>query len=350
MTFIWPHMLWLLLTVPALVALYVYMLHRRKKVAVRYASLTLVSQAMGRGAVMRRHVPPALLLLAWTTLVLASARPAALVLLPSQRETVVLAMDVSGSMRAADVDPDRITASKEAAKTFVHAQSRGTRLAVVAFAGTAMLVQPPTQNREDVVTAIDRFQLQRGTNIGAGILVSLQTIFPDAEFDIGPRFSNGGGGGEGPRSAPLGEAPPPEAAFSPVEPGSNSSAVVVLLTDGQATTGPDPIQVARIAADRGIRVFTVGFGSRSGETVGFGGMSMRVQLDEETLRQVAEITRGRYFHAASATDLNEVYESLTTQLVMERVETEITALFAAAAGVLLLVAAGLSMVWFSRIV
>jgi Ca-activated chloride channel family protein len=134
-----------------------------------------------------------------------------------------------------------------------------------------------------------------------------------------------------------------------VEPGSHGSAVVVLLTDGQATTGPDPVEVARIAADRGVRIFTVGFGSRAGETVGFGGMSMRVQLDEETLRQVAEITRGRYFHAASATDLNEVYESLTTQLVLERVETEITALFAAAAGVFMLMAAGLSMLWFSRI-
>jgi Ca-activated chloride channel family protein len=337
-------MLWLLVTVPALIALYLFVIRRRKKTAVRYASLALVSQALGPGAAVRRHIPPTLLLLTWTTLVVASARPAALVLLPSQRETVVLAMDVSGSMRAADVDPDRITASKQAAKNFVASQSRGTRMAVVAFAGTAMLVQPPTLNREDVAAAIDRFQLQRGTNIGAGILVALQTIFPDAEFDIGPRFDNGG-----PRSAPLGEARPTEPDFSPVEPGSHGSAVVVLLTDGQTTTGPDPVEVARIAADRGVRVFTVGFGSRAGETVGFGGMSMRVQLDEETLRQVAEITRGRYFHAASATDLHEVYESLTTQLVMERVETEITALFAAAAGVFMLLASGLSLLWFSRI-
>jgi Ca-activated chloride channel family protein len=344
MTFLWPRMLVLLLTVPALVAVYVFLMRRKKKTAVRYASLTLVGEALGRGSALRRHLPPALLLVAWTMLVVASARPAALVTLPSQRETVVLAMDVSGSMRAADVDPDRITASKQAAKSFVTAQSRGTRMAVVAFAGTAMLVQPPTMNREDVTAAIDRFQLQRGTNIGAGILVALQTIFPEAEFDVGPRFDNGA-----PRGAALGETAPAEPDFSPVEPGSHGSAVVVLLTDGQATTGPDPVDVARIAADRGVRVFTVGFGSRAGETVGFGGMSMRVQLDEETLRQVAEITRGRYFHAASATDLNEVYESLTTQLVMERVETEITALFAAAAGAFMLMAAGLSLLWFSRI-
>jgi Ca-activated chloride channel family protein len=265
-------------------------------------------------------------------------------MLPSQRGTVLLAMDVSGSMRAADVDPDRITASQEAAKAFVSSQPRTTRVGIVAFAGTAMLVQPPTLEREEVIAAIDRFQLQRGTNIGAGILVALQTIFPDASFDLGPRFFN-----EGQRGAPLGEAAPPESSFAPVEPGSHTSAVIVLLTDGQATTGPNPIDVARMAADRGVRVYTVGFGSRAGETVGFGGMSMRVQLDEETLRQVAEITRAQYFHAATSTDLHDIYGSLTSQFMLEREETEITAFFAAAAGVLMLLSAGLSMLWFSRI-
>jgi len=272
------------------------------------------------------------------------ARPAAIVMLPSQRETVILAMDVSGSMRAADVEPDRITASKTAAKEFVSAQPRSTRIGVVAFAGTAMLVQAPTANREETLSAIDRFQLQRGTNIGSGMLVALQTIFPEVEFETGPRFSS-----EGPRAAPLGEAQPDEPPFMPVEPGSYTSAVIVVLTDGQPTTGPNPVDVARMAADRGVRVFTVGFGSQAGETVGFGGMSMRVQLDEETLRQIAEITRGRYFHAGSASDLHEVYASLTSQFGLERDETEITALFSATAGVLMLLGASLSLLWFGRI-
>jgi Ca-activated chloride channel family protein len=345
MTFFWPGMLWLLVTVPAIVAFYLFLLRRKRKAAVRYASLSLVKVAMGPGKGFRRHVPPLLLLLAWTLSVVASARPAAIVTLPSQRGTVLLAMDVSGSMRAADVDPDRITASQEAAKAFVTSQPRSTRVGIVAFAGTAMLVQAPTLDREEVLSAIDRFQLQRGTNIGAGILVSLQTIFPEAVFDdVAPRFFN-----EGQRGAPLGEARPAEPSFAPVEPGSHTSAVIVLLTDGQATTGPNPIDVARMAADRGIRVFTVGFGSRAGETVGFGGMSMRVQLDEETLRQVAEITRAQYFHAASSTDLHDIYGSLTSQFMLEKEETEITAFFAAAAGVLMLLSAGLSMLWFSRI-
>jgi Ca-activated chloride channel family protein len=344
MTFFWPQMLWLLVTVPALVGVYLYLLGRKRKAAVRYASLSLVKSALGPGRGFKRHVPPLLLLLAWTVTVVAAARPAAIVMLPSQRGTVLLAMDVSGSMRAADVDPDRMTASQEAAKAFVTSQPRTTRVGVVAFAGTAMLVQAPTLDREEVIAAIDRFQLQRGTNIGAGMLVSMQTIFPDDVFDLGPRFFN-----QGPRGAPLGEAAPTEPQFSPVEPGSYTSAVIVLLTDGQATTGPNPIDVARMAADRGVRVYTVGFGSRAGETVGFGGMSMRVQLDEETLRQVAEITRAQYFHAASSTDLNKIYGSLTSQFMLEREETEITAFFAVAAGVFMLLAAGLSMVWFSRI-
>jgi Ca-activated chloride channel homolog len=343
MTFLWPRMLWLLLAVPALIAAYLWVLRRKRKAAVRYASLTLVQAAMGRSNALRRHLPPVLLLSALTLILLAVARPAAIVTLPSQRETVVLAMDVSGSMRASDVDPDRITASKEAAKKFVEAQPKATKLAVVAFAGSAQLVQPPTLDREEVIAAIDRFRLQRGTNIGGGLLVSLQTIFPEAEFDFGPRFESG------PRGAPLGQAPPAQQPFAPVEPGSFQSAVVVLLTDGQATTGPDPIEVARMAADRGVRVFTVGFGSKAGETVGFEGWSMRVQLDEETLRQVAEITRAQYFHAGSAGDLNEVYKTLSAQFVMEKEKTEITAFFAAAAGLLIVTSTLLSLLWFNRI-
>ena len=347
MTFLSPGMLWFLLTVPLLVAAYLHLLKRKRKVAIRYASLTVVKEAMGKGPGFRRHIPPLVLLLAWTVGVLAMARPAAVVTLPSQQNTVILAMDVSGSMRAADVEPDRITASQVSAVEFVRAQPSQSRVGVVAFAGTAMLVQSPTADRDATIAAIERFQLQRGTNIGGAILVSLQTLFPEANFDLGPRFRS-----VSRRGVPMGEGEPPpeeEDGFSPVEPGSHPTAAIVLLTDGQATTGPDPLQVARLAADRGVRVFTVGFGSRDGEIVGFGGRSMRVQLDEETLRQVSEITRGRYFHAASGEDLTEVYEELSAQFVMEEEDMEITAGFAGLAGILMLLAGGLSLLWFNRI-
>ncbi len=345
MTFLSPAMLWLLLSVPLIVFGYFHLLGRKRKVAVRYASLTVVKEALGRGPGFRRHIPPLLLLLAWTVAVLGMARPAALVTLPSQQNTIILAMDVSGSMRAADVDPDRLTASQVSAVEFVTAQPAETRIGVVAFAGSPMLVQGPTRERDAVVSAIERFQLQRGTNIGGALLVSLQTLFPEAEFDLGPRFTD-----LSPRGRQLGEsslAEDPD--FVPVEPGSHPTAAIVLLTDGRATTGPDPIEVARMAADRGVRVFTVGFGSREGEIVGFGGRSARVQLDEETLRQISEGTRGRYFHAATGEDLSEIYEELGAQFVLEDQELEITAGFSGLAAVLMLLAGTLSFLWFNRI-
>ena len=344
MTFLSPAMLWLLVTVPLLVWAYLYLLGRKRKTVIRYASLTVVREAAGKGPGFRRHVPPLLLLLAWTAGVLAMARPAATVTLPSQQGTVILAMDVSGSMRAADVDPNRILASQASAIDFIEAQPAWTRVGIVAFAGTAMLVQPPTADREAAISAIERFQLQRGTNIGGAILTSLQTLFPEASFDVGPGFRN-----VDRRGVAIGEPMPVEEAFRPVEPGSHPTAVIILLTDGQATTGPNPIEVARMAADRGVRVFTVGFGSRDGEIVGFGGRTMRVQLDEETLRQMAEITRGRYFHAESGEDLSAIYDELSAQFVLEDQELEITAIFSGLAALLMMLSGILSFIWFNRV-
>src|SRR5688572_21138773 len=199
--------------------MYVWLLRRRKRLAVRYANLSLVKEALGRGPGWRRHVPPALFLLALTALFVAVARPTAVLTLPSQHETIILAMDVSGSMRAADVDPNRLTASQVAAKAFVNEQPRNARIGVVSFAGTAALVQPPTQSKEDIVAAIDRFQLQRGTAIGSGIIVSLAAIFPDAGIDIGQLTY-----GRDPRSQSIDQKKDKDKApFKPVPPGSYAS-------------------------------------------------------------------------------------------------------------------------------
>ncbi|MDE2299961.1 MAG: VWA domain-containing protein [Burkholderiales bacterium] len=341
MTFIWPEMLWGLLAVPLLVALYFWMLRRRKKTALRYASLSLVKEALGTGLAWRRHLPPALLLTAITALLFAVARPAAVVTLPTAEKTIVLAIDVSGSMAATDVLPDRMTAAKEAAKAFIAELPRSVRIAVVQFAGTAAVVQPPTLSRDDVVAAIDRFQLQRGTAIGSGLVLSLATLFPDAGIDLSQIT--------GQRAMPpaTGNAPKPE--FVPVAPGSYSSAAIILLTDGQRTTGPDPIDAARMAADRGVRVYTVGIGTKEGEIIGFEGWSMRVRLDEETLKNIASLTRADYFYAGTAQDLKQVYQGLSTRMIVEKKETEISALFAAFAALLVMAAAGLSLWWFGRV-
>ncbi len=350
LTFLWPDFLWLLLVVPLLVLAYAWLLRRKKKLAVRYASLAMVRDAMGAGQRMRRHVPPALFLLSLTLMIVAVARPQAVMMLPSQHETIILAMDVSGSMRAADVEPNRLAAAQAAARAFVNDQPGHTRVGIVSFAGTAAVVQPPTRTKEDIIAAIDRFQLQRGTAVGAGILVSLKLIVPDVEFDRRswyPRVAA--------KAAPLdkvqrrGEksdkADPPQ----PVPPGSFSSAAIILLTDGQTTTGPDPIESARIAAERGVRVFTVGVGTEKGEMIGAEGWSMRVRLDEASLKQIANVTQGEYFYAGTASDLKKVYEVLNSKLVFEQKQQEITALFAAAAALLAVIAAVLSMLWYGRI-
>ena len=346
MTFLWPEMLWLLLIVPALVAAYFFLLRRKKEAALRYASLSMVKEALGAGQKFRRHIPALLFLVALIVMILGIARPAAVITLPSQHQTIILAMDVSGSMRAVDVQPNRISAAQAAAKAFVAEQPSNVRIGVVSFAATASVVQMPTRNREDILAAIDRFQLQRGTAIGSGIIVSLATIFPEEGIDVSSLIY----GRDAPRGIPLdqpGKAEKP--AFKPVPPGSYTSAAIILLTDGQRTTGPDSMEAARMAADRGVRVFTVGFGTTGGETIGFEGWSMRVRLDEETLKAIAKMTHGEYFYAGTATDLQKVYESLNARLVLEKKDMEISALFSAAAAVAALVSASLSLLWFNRI-
>jgi Ca-activated chloride channel homolog len=254
-------------------------------------------------------------------------------------------MDVSGSMRATDVQPSRLVAMQNAAKAFLAELPRHVKVGIVAFAGSAQVAQLPTTNREDLVTAIDRFQLQRATATGNAIVISLATLFPDAGIDLESLQT----GRERQRGFSLDEKKQEKKEFVPVAPGSYTSAAVIMLTDGQRTTGVDPIEAAKLAADRGVRVYTVGIGTVDGETIGFEGWSMRVRLDEETLKAIANKTSAEYFYAGTATDLRKVYETLSSRLTVEKKETEISALFAMAAAALALLSAGLSVLWFNRI-
>ena len=361
MTFIWTEMLWLLLLVPVLIALYVLAL-RRKKTSLRFANLGLIKQAMSKSVGWRRHVPPALFLIAITILILAVARPAAVIELASSRATVILAMDVSGSMRARDIAPSRIEASQAAAKDFIQGQPADVQIGIVAFASAALLVQAPTLDREALVAAVNSFDLRRGTAVGAGVLTSLATIFPDQDFDElqgdNPFDALGVPSTRGLDSRPIGGNAPgtpdgqPKASVAdhvPVEPGSYQSAVVILLTDGATTVGPDPIAAGRLASEYGVRVFTVGFGSTEGDVVDFGGRSMRAQLDAESLQSIADLTRAQYFEAQSAADLSKVYNSLSTKLISEKKLTEIAFLFAGIGALIALAGAGLSVLWFGRV-
>ncbi len=344
-TFLWPQFLWLLPLVPVLVLLYLWLIRRKKKMAVRYASLSIVRDALGARQSFRRHLPPLLFLLAIAALLVAAARPLAVITLPSNQQTIILAMDVSGSMRAEDVKPNRLVAAQEAAKAFIKDLPRNVKVGVVAFAGSANVAQLPTTSRDELVAAIDSFQLQRATATGNAIVVSLATLFPDAGIDLADFSGPSRQQGISLDRAGRKPAEPPK----PVPPGSYSSAAIIMLTDGQRTTGVDPLDAAKAAADRGVRVYTVGVGTVDGETIGFEGWSMRVRLDEETLKAVANRTAAEYFYAGTAADLHKVYETLSSRLTVEKKETEVTALFALAAAALSLVAAGLSLLWFNRI-
>jgi Ca-activated chloride channel homolog len=347
MSFLHPQVLWLLFLAPALVAAYLALLRRKRKHVIRYASFGVVKEAMGSGQRLRRHLPPLLFLLCLITLVVACAGPTAVVTLPYERKTIILAMDVSLSMSARDVDPNRITAAQAAAKAFVEERPPDVSIGIVSFGGTASLVQPPTRNREDLLAAIDRFQLQRGTATGSALYVALQTLFPDAGIDLESLVFRGG---LVPYGKSLDAARRPEGKpFTPVAPGSYTSGVIVLLSDGRRTTGPDPLDAARMAADHGVRIFTVGFGTEQGGPIGFDGWSVYVRLDEATLKSVADITGGEYFHAGTSEDLKKVYKRLTTQLVLEKKGTEITFLFAALAALLLTASLTLSLLWFGRV-
>jgi len=348
MKFIWPDTLWLLLVVPVLVFIYVLLLRRRKRAAIRYASLSLIRQALTPVHQVRRHIPPILFLLAMIAAILAMARPATRITLPSLQQTIILAVDVSLSMGATDVDPNRLTAAQAAAKAFVEERPADVRIGLVAFGGSAVLVQAPTDSRDDLVAAIGRFQLQRGTATGSALYAALAALLPGAGIDLeSPDFKGGPLRDFARDAVPDSTRKLERRKFAPVAPGSFNSGAIILMSDGRRTVGPDPLDAARMAAEHGIRVFTVGFGTREGATVGGEGWSIYVRLDEETLQAIADITRGAYFHAGTAEDLKKVYRDLNARLVLERKDLEIGFLFAAAAAVLLLASAGLSLLWFN---
>jgi Ca-activated chloride channel homolog len=327
MRFLWPEALVLLAMVPLLAA--AYMRRRRARIP---------GFEMPKVGAWQLQLPIALYALALIAAALATARPTAMITLPSQQRTIILAIDVSLSMRASDVLPSRLEAAQAAAREFVREQPGDVRLGIVSFAGTAMLVQQPTHDRDDLLGAIDRLQLDRHTAIGSGIVVSLATLFPNDGIDV-----------ESLGPAMRGQKRAEPKAIKPVPPGSNPNAAIILLTDGRRTMGPDPLEAAKMAADRGVRVYTVGFGNAQGGPVAVEGYSIYMMFDEATLKAIAERTNAEYFHATSGAELKKIYDSLTAKFVLQRSQTEITAFFAAAAAAFLVAGAGLSLAWFNRI-
>lgn len=348
MEFQWVQILWLLLLIPVLIAAYIIAQRRRQKYALRYASLSLVREALGRGPGIRRHIPPVLFLIGLTILILAMARPTATVMMPSQQGTVILTIDISGSMAATDMKPNRLEAAKVAARSFVEKQPRNVRIGVVSFTDNAAIVQAPTTDRDAILAAINRLQPQRGTAIGRGILTSLDAIFEPTRAQPQPQPGYGGFGGRFGYSDPL-VMPTPTIAPTPVPRGEFSPAIVVLLSDGESNVGPPPLDVVEQAINRGVRVHTVGIGDPAGTVLQVQGRSVRVRLDEETMKKISQQTMANYYRADTEADLKTVYDNLSTRLTFEAQKTELTAIFAGVAGVVLMFAGALSLLWFNRL-
>jgi Ca-activated chloride channel family protein len=352
MRFIWPEFLWCFAVMACLPMGYVWLLRRKRRDAAVFSNVAMVRQALGPRGAWRRHTPPALL---WIGLLIACfglTRPVMQVTLPADYMTIVLAVDVSRSMLAEDVEPNRIQAAQKTIKEFLRELPNNIRIGVVTFAGTAQVVQQVTDNREVLLEAIDRFRLQRGTATGSGLLLSLATLLPESGVDLQATIygENFGAWGDGFPIPSVKPSPPvsknrPSAA---VPPGSYSNGAIILISDGRRTHGPDPFAAAKQAAERGVRVYTVAFGTAGGFIPGWGGSNFYAQVDERALQAIAGITEAEFFRAENSSDLTKVYQHLSSKFSLERRETEITSLFGGVSFVFVLLAFILSLLWFRR--
>jgi len=339
MSFLWPAMLLLLGVIPLGIVIYIILQQKRRIRAglvangpISYGSFSLVQGAARAEPGLRRHIPPALFLLSLTILIIALARPQASVRLPQVQGTVIMAFDVSGSMAADDMGPSRMEAAKAAARDFVQRQPRNVQIGVVAFSTGGFAVQVPTNDQEAILASIERLKPEQSTALAHGIYASLDAI-----------------------SRQAGQPSPPDNNLSPtttptpVPQGSYAPAVIVLLTDGENTAPPEPFSAAQLAAERGVRIYTIGVGSAAGKTLQINGFNIHTQLDEQTLEQISQITGGTYYHAENEEDLNMIYDDIDPQLVIKPEKMEITSLLAGASILILLIGSAFSLLWFNHL-
>jgi Ca-activated chloride channel family protein len=322
-----------LLLIPAFVVVYLRMQQRRQRLLALYGSQGLNRAAGGRGSNLRRHLPAVLFLISLVFLIVGLARPQTLVSLPRVEGTVILAFDVSGSMAADDLKPTRMEAAKTAARAFIDRQPDTVQIGVVSFSEGGFSVQAPTDDQGKILAAINRLGVQKGTSLASGIQASLNTIAVALNPPLSLSTKN------------LTPGPTP----TPVPKGTTTSAVIVLLTDGENNEAPDPLAAAQTAADRGIRIYTVGIGSAAGATLHLNGFTVQSRLDEATLQQIAQITNGAYYNAENEAELTSIYNNLNPQLVVKPQKTEVTALFAGAGILVLMLGGTLSLLWLGRL-
>ena len=337
MTFAWPPMLLALALIPLGLWAHRAIGRRRRSILATRGGPGFAAAVTRPVAGPRGWVATLVIVVGLAVMVIALARPQGVVSLPRQEGTVILTFDVSGSMAADDLKPTRMEAAKAAARDFVERQPSSVVIGVVAFSDAGLTVQVPTSDQAAVIATIDRLAPTRGTALATGIGASLDAITLAENPPPTDYYSK--------RSSPPEATPVP----APVPPGSHRSAAIVLLTDGENNENPDPVAAATEAADRGVRIFTVGIGSATGADLDIGGFRVHTQLDEPMLQQIADLTTGTYYHAADAEELHAIYDELDPRLSIAPQTLELTPLFAGAS-LLLLVSGGLlSLIWLGRL-
>ncbi len=379
MSFTWPLAFLLLLLGPLLLAAYWLQRRRKRKGAVRFSSVSLIRSAMPKRPSWKRHLPVALFLLGLSGLGVASARPQGSVKVPVGRTSIILALDVSGSMCATDVLPNRLTVAQAAAREFIKAQPSGTRIGIVAFAGFAELIVPPTTSKDDLLHAIDGLTTARGTTIGAAILKSLDAISAvnsdvapvAADIGVDAGIDPGFGAVDGSADA----VPVPDSVPAPS--GGYIPDIVVVLTDGANTRGITPVEAAKQAVARRVRVYTIGFGTTNptsmsctaeqlggrisdfggfggggGGGAGFGGggggggrSGRFLVADDPTLRSVAAMTGASFYKAEDADQLKGVFTKLPKDVQLQSRKVELSAAFVGLGALLAGLGMVLSMLW-----
>jgi Ca-activated chloride channel family protein len=327
MSFIWPWMLITLLLVPLFIGVYFRLLRKRRQAAVDLGPLSLVQDHSGRNLSRQRHIPAMFSLVGLALLFFGLARPEMFVDLPRVEGTVILVFDVSNSMTADDLEPTRIEAAKAAGRVFVQNQPNTIRVGVVAFSNGGLVIQPPTDDQAAVLATIDRLSPQGATSLGQGIFSALNAIAGETIL-IEP--------------AALEEGAPPQGMDD------YSSAVILMLTDGENTEAPDPLEVAQLAAEAGVRIYPVGIGSPEGAVLEVEGFNILTQLNERILQEIASLTNGSYYHAEDEETLREIYENVDLQLTINGERMEVTAIFAGLSLLFFLIGGMVSLLWFGR--
>ena len=324
--FIWPKLLWLLLFLPISVLIYQ---------RVRWRAKTTVGSL----------VAGALVTIGLFALLTAIARPRLELSLPMRVDRLMIVMDISGSMRADDVKPSRFDAAKNSVVEMIDQQPSALRVGLVTVAATATLVQAPTTDREALFTTLNTISLQTGSALGSGILIGLAELLPSAGIDV-QAIINASLTTEGQARGPAWKPNP----VLTRPPGSNQTVAMLLLSDGESNMGPNVLQMADLAAQFGVRIYTVGVGTRQGAVVRAEGIAQRVRLDNALLAQIAQTTVGTYYEGASRDELKAIYDAIQASVQFERKQSlEVSAPLVLIGLLLVLIGMGMSFARQSRI-